>query len=82
ASTARNQSTWTYLQGRFEPQMLARVSMNIYLFTGVSSAIGAFAIGALSATWSPQNITLLVGIGFIGSAGLGVLLRETRTLAF
>src|SRR2546426_973935 len=55
ASTARNQSTWTYLQGRFEPQMLARVSMNIYLFTGVSSAIGAFAIGVLSAAWSPQD---------------------------
>ncbi len=82
ASMARNQSTWTYLQGRFEPQMLARVSMNIYLFTGVSSAIGAFAIGVLSAAWSPQDITLLVGIGFIGSAGLGVVLQEVRRLAF
>jgi hypothetical protein len=82
ASTARNQSTWTYLQGRFEPQVLARVSMNIFLFTGVSSALGAFAIGAVSAAWSPQDITLLVGIGFIGSAGLGVVLQETRRLAF
>jgi hypothetical protein len=82
ASTARNQSTWTYLQGRFEPQVLARVSMNIFLFTGVSSALGAFVIGALSTAWSPQDITLLVGIGFIGSAGLGVVLPEMRRLAF
>jgi hypothetical protein len=82
ASTARNQSTWTYLQGRFEPQVLARVTMNIFVFTGVSSALGAFAIGALSASWSPQYLTLLVGIGFIGSAGLGVVLPEMRRLAF
>jgi hypothetical protein len=82
ASTARNQGIWTYLQGRFEPQLLARVTMNIFLFTGVSSAIGAFAIGALSEAWSPRNITILVSIGFIGSAGLGIVLKETRRLAF
>src|SRR5205823_8705260 len=39
-NTARVQATWTYVQGRFEPTVLARVTMNVFLFTGVASATG------------------------------------------
>ncbi len=81
-NTARVQGTWTYAQGRFDPEVLARVTMNIYLFTGVASAIGAFVIGALSTTWSSAMLTDLVALGFIGSAALGLALPETRALAF
>ncbi len=81
-STARNQGTWIYLQGRFEPELLARVSMNIYLFTGIASAIGAFAVGILSTSWNPQALTDLVALGFIGSAALGIALPEIRALSF
>ncbi len=81
-NTARNQGTWIYLQGRFEPELLARISMNIYLFMGIASAIGAFTVGALSTNWSPQALTELVALGFIGSACLGLVLKETRTLSF
>jgi hypothetical protein len=82
ANTMRNQGTWIFLQGRFEPEMLARVTMNIYVFMGISSAIGAFAFGYLSTTWSPAALTDLAAMGFLGSAGLGLFLTGTRTLGF
>ena len=82
ANTARVQGTWTYVQGRFEPGVLARVTMNVYLFTGVASAIGAIVIGSLSTVWDPAMLTDLVSFGFIGSAVLGLALPETRALAF
>ncbi|MCI4347317.1 MAG: hypothetical protein L3J97_01695 [Thermoplasmata archaeon] len=82
ANTARNQGTWIYLQGRFEPELLARVTMNIYAFTGIASAIGAFTVGVLSTMWSPAALTDLVASGFVASAALGFLLQGTRTLGF
>lgn len=81
-NTARVQGTWTYVQGRFDPEMLARVTMNVYLFTGAASAVGAFVIGAMSIAWSSGTLTDLVALGFIGSAALGLALPETRALAF
>lgn len=82
ANTARNTSTWTWVQGRFEGRVLARVSMNIYLFTGISSAIGAFAVGELSSTWSAQLLTIFVALGFEATALLSLAMKETRRLAY
>jgi hypothetical protein len=80
--TTTRQGTWIYLQGRHEPELLARVTMNIYLFMGAASAIGAFTIGVLSTTWSPEALTDLTALGFVGSATLGILLPGTRKLKF
>lgn len=82
ANSARNSGTWIWVQGRYEGQVLARVSMNLYLFTGVSSAVGAFAIGVLSTKWSVQLLTGVVAIGLIGTALLGLALPETRRLSY
>ncbi len=82
ANTARNTSTWIYVQGRFDAQVLARVTMNLYLFMGVASAIGAFAVGALSTAWSTQLLTWFVALGLIGAASLGIALPETRRLSY
>ncbi len=81
-NTARVQATWTYVQGRFEPTVLARVTMNVFLFTGVASATGAVVIGALSTLWDSAMLTDLVSLGFFGAAALGLALPETRVLAF
>ncbi len=81
-NTARVQGTWTYVQGGFGPEVLARVTMNVYLFSGLASAIGAVLVGAGSTLVSPEVLTDLVALGFIGSAGLGLALVETRALAF
>jgi hypothetical protein len=81
-TTARTTALWNYVQGAFAPEILARVAGNTYLFTGVSSTAGAFVIGALSLSWSPAALTVLTGLGFVGSAVVGFVLSETRTLAF
>jgi hypothetical protein len=82
ASTARVNAFWNYMQGGFAPEVLARISANNYLFTGVTSTAGAFAIGALSTVWSPAALTWLTALGFVGCAGIGLVLQGTRTLAF
>jgi hypothetical protein len=82
ATTTTRIVTWIYFQGRYDPEILARVTMNIYLFTGTASALGAFAFGALSATWSPQALTELAALGFLASAALGYGMSGTRTLKF
>jgi hypothetical protein len=82
ANTARNQGTWIYLQGRFEPEVLARVTMNIYVFMGVASAVGAFTLGALSTMWSPAALTDFTALGFVAAAALGFVLQGTRSLGY
>lgn len=81
-NNARSLGSWIYLQGRFEPEVLARVTMNIYLFLGIASAIGAFTVGGLSTTWNPAALTELTAAGFVVSAAVGYLLQGTRTLGF
>jgi hypothetical protein len=82
ATTTRITAFSNYLQGGFAPEVLARLSGNNYLFTGISSTAGAFAIGALSTVWSPSALTELTALGFAGCAALGFMLQGTRTLAF
>jgi hypothetical protein len=82
ATTARITAFSNYLQGGFAPEVLARISGNNYLFTGITSTAGAFAIGALSTIWSPAALTEVTALGFVGCAVIGILLQGTRTLAF
>ena len=82
ATTARITAFSNYLQGGFAPDVLARISANNYVFTGITSTAGAFAIGALSTVWSPGTLTEVTAVGFVGCAAIGILLQGTRTLAF
>jgi hypothetical protein len=82
ATTARATAFSNYLQGRFAPEIQARIASNNYLFTGVASTSGAFVIGALSTSWGPAALTALTALGFVASAVLGFLLSGARTLAF
>lgn len=80
--TARTTTFSIYLQGAFPPDVLARVAGNNYLFPGITSAIGAIAVGALSTVWSPATLTELVAAVFGASAVLGWALPGTRRLAY
>ena len=82
AATARQSAAASYLQGRFAPDLLARVSSNAYLFPGIATTVGAFAIGLLSLSWSAQQLTELVAAGFVVSAVAGLALPEIRSLRF
>lgn len=82
AMTARVTTFAIYMQGAFEPEVLSRIAGNNYLFPGISSAAGAFVVGALSTVWSPAALTDLVVLGFLGSAALGWALPGTRALRY
>jgi len=82
ADQTRSNCTWLYLQGRVEANKIARVTMNMYLFTGASSAVGATVIGILSVVWTAPEVTFLVAAGYISAAILGLVLEETRRLSF
>jgi hypothetical protein len=81
-TTSRATAFWNYTQGRFAPEVQGRISGNSYVFPGVSAAVGAFTIGVLSTTWSPNSLTDFTAVGFIGSALVAFALSGTRTLAF
>lgn len=80
--TTRTNVFWNYKQGKFAPEVLARISGNSYLFAGISSAAGAFLVGTLSTVWGLPVLTDFVAVGFIASAGVGLTLPGIRTLAF
>ena len=82
AAAARQSASSAYLQGRFAPDLLARVSSNAYLFPGIATTVGAFAIGVLSLSWSAEQLTELVAAGFFASAIAGLALPEIRALRF
>ncbi|MGB6499845.1 MAG: MFS transporter [Thermoplasmata archaeon] len=82
AMTARVTTFSNYMQGRFAPEVLARIAGNNYLFPGISGAAGAFTIGSLSTVWGPTALTDLIAVGFATSAGLAMLLPEIRSLGY
>jgi hypothetical protein len=82
ATTARLTAFSNYMQGRFAPELLARISANNYLFTGASSAVGALVIGELSQSWSFPMLTGFIAFGFAAAGVFGLLLPGTRTLSF
>lgn len=82
AVSARVDIHWTYMQGAFPPEGLARISANSYLFTGISNALGALAFGVLAVTFAPLEVGAFVAVGFLLSAGLAALLTGVRSLSF
>ncbi len=81
-STVRSTSLANYLQGRFSPELLARIAGNNYVFSGAGAAAGALTIGALSVVLPPVPLTGVVAVGFLGCAAVGVGLPEVRRLGY
>ena len=82
AVTTRSEVFWSYTQGRFAPDVLARISGNSYLFAGIAGALGAVLVGSLSQVWGLPLLTDFVAAGFLASAGIGLALPGVRALAF
>jgi MFS family permease len=61
-----------FVAGSVDPGKLARVSANMYLFPGITSAIGALVLGALADSATPLSFGLILGAGLL-AAGLFAL---------
>ena len=73
---------YAYLRGAVAPEALGRVTANLYLFPGISSAVGALAISALANGMAPVALGGLVAAGFVVSGMLGVVLPGFRGLKY
>lgn len=73
---------YSYLRGEVAPQVLGRVTSNLWLFPGLMSAVGAVLIGALAGGVSPALLGGLVAAGFLAAALLGLALPGFRRLRY
>ncbi len=73
---------YAYLRGEVQPQVLGRVTSNLWLFPGIMSAAGAVLVGALAAGVSPAVLGGLVAAGFLAAALVGVALPGFRRLRY
>jgi len=73
---------YAFLRGSVDPNKLGRVTSNMYLFPGISSAIGALVLGILAGSTSPFYFGLVLGTGFLAAGVLAVLLPGVKVLRF
>lgn len=73
---------YAYLRGSVEPNRLARVTSNMYLFPGISSAAGALVLGVLAGSLSPLGFGIVLGAGLLASGVLAALLPAVKVLRY
>ncbi len=73
---------YAYLRAAVPPELLGRVTANLYLFTGITSAVGALAVSRLSEAASPVVLGTVVAAGFLAAGILGVTLPAFRRLRY
>ncbi len=73
---------YAYLRAAVAPEVLGRVTANLYLFPGITSAVGALVIGALAEGMAPAALGEIAGIGFLAAGVLGLALPVFRRLRY
>ncbi len=82
AGTAYVSSVSTFLRGAYPAEEVGRVTSNLYLFTGASSAVGAVLLGEAASHWDPVLFALLAGAGLLLVSALLLFLPGVRRLSF
>jgi hypothetical protein len=82
ATSVRYSAKYIWVQGTYAPELLGRLTSNLFLFTGVSSTAAVLLLGALSERLPVPALEGLAGAGLLGGAVLTVVLPEVRRLAF
>lgn len=82
SGTAYLTAQYTFLRGAFPAEALGRITSNLYVFTGVSAAVGALLLGQLAQAGTLEELGVLVGAGFLVVGALVLLVPSVRRLAF
>jgi len=78
----RYAAKYAWVQGTFPPEMLARMTANVYLPAGFAGTVAVLLVGSLSTTVSLGWLIALTGTG-LGAGGLLLLVHPVlRRLAF
>lgn len=73
---------YAYLRAAVPPEAIGRVTANLYLFPGITSAIGAVLLGVLAAGVSPVVLGAVAAVGFLAAGLLGVAFPAFRALRY
>ena len=82
AAGAYTNTKYSFLRGAFPAGSLARISSNLYLFTGSASALGALLLGSLAGELPVETFGVLVAGGFLLVGALSAVRGPLRTAAF
>ena len=82
AFSVRYTAVTSWIQGSYPPELLGRLTANVYLFTGVSGSVAALLVGSLSGRVSLPSLELLDGIGLLGSGVIAFANPFIRRMAF
>lgn len=82
AYVARYSAKYVWVQGSYPPEMLGRLTANLYLFTGVSGSVAVLAVGVLSTGVPLATLVLVDGLGLIGAGLLTLGVGPLRRMQF
>lgn len=80
--TGYTNSKLAFIRGSVEPNRLARVSSNMYLFPGITSAVGALVLGTWAEHATPSFFALGIGAGLLATGVLAILLPGVKVLRY
>jgi len=82
AISMRYTAKYAWVQGSYPPETLARMSANLYLFTGVAGTLAVLSVGTLASGIGLPGFAALVGGGFLAAAALAAALPALRRMRF
>ena len=82
ASTVRYNAKYAWVQGSYAPELLGRLSANLYLFAGVAGSLAVLLTGSASVGVPLSTLELLDGIGLLAAGLATVAIPVLRRLAF
>ena len=82
SSSVRWSAKDSWLQGTYPPEILGRLTSNLYLFTGVAGSVAVILVGVLSQTVPLRVLELFDGAGLVAAGLLAVASPSVRRMAF
>lgn len=81
-TTSYTNSKYAFVRGSVDPSKLARVSANMYLLPGITSAVGALTLGIWANSSNSPLFGLTIGVGFLVAGLLATLLPGVKALRY
>lgn len=82
AISVRYSTKYTWIEGTYPVEMIARIGANLYLFTGIAGATAVLVVGSLSKGLPLTTLLLLNGTGLLAGAILCAALPGIRRMSF
>ncbi len=82
ALSVRYTAKYAWVQASYPPEILGRLTANLYLFTGAAGSFAVLLVGSLSARLPLVTLADTTGVGLLAGGGLALVLPAVRRMAF